>query len=231
MVKSLNRFVVANGEKIEYQLTRKNVKNINMRIKSDNIIAVSAGRRVPLDVIEQFIISKADWIYAAKQRVLAKQDARTENHLYFLGERLNIIYQDAAANNIEIIGSNLIVSSSVHRQNGIIINSWLNKQSAEIFSAIFDKVFEIFSGMVDKKPHMKIRNMKSRWGVCHTVKNTITLNSRLIHYPVCAIEYVVVHEFAHLLVPNHSQQFYGVVEKILPDYKQRRSILKHSPLG
>lgn len=64
-----------------------------------------------------------------------------------------------------------------------------------------------------------------RWGSCHTVKNIITLNSRLIEVPKEAVEYVVLHEFAHFLQPNHSRAFYAVVERYMPDWRERRALL------
>ena len=63
--------------------------------------------------------------------------------------------------------------------------------------------------------------MKSRWGVCFPNKHSITLSTRLIHYPVECFEYVLLHEYAHFLVPNHSKEFYEVIEKYMPDYKER----------
>ena len=64
--------------------------------------------------------------------------------------------------------------------------------------------------------------MTSRWGSCQTVKGIITLNSKLIEKPLRCIEYVVLHEFAHFIHPNHSKEFYDFVASLMPDWKERK---------
>ena len=65
-----------------------------------------------------------------------------------------------------------------------------------------------------------------RQGICHPETNSITLNAELIHYPVEFIEYVVCHEFIHLLQPNHSPAFYDILKKVMPDYKRRIDLIE-----
>lgn len=70
-----------------------------------------------------------------------------------------------------------------------------------------------------------ITSAKTRFGACSSAKN-ISFSYRLMLYPEPAREYVVVHELAHLKEMNHSKKFYAIVEKYLPDYKERRKLLK-----
>ena len=72
----------------------------------------------------------------------------------------------------------------------------------------------------------KIRNMKTRWGSCNVRTGMQTFNLQLIHYDRDCIEYVVVHELAHLRVRGHSPKFWEIVEKALPDYKERKKKMK-----
>ena len=67
--------------------------------------------------------------------------------------------------------------------------------------------------------------MKSRWGSCNPGKGILTFNTQLMYAPPECIEYVVVHEFAHFLQPNHSALFYNEVAAVLPDWKDRRKKL------
>ncbi len=76
-----------------------------------------------------------------------------------------------------------------------------------------------------KYGRITITSAKTRFGSC-TSKGNISYSYRLMLYPEAAIDYVVVHELAHLLEMNHSKRFYAIVEKILPDYKQRKALLK-----
>ena len=81
--------------------------------------------------------------------------------------------------------------------------------------------------LVKSLPKIKYRKMTSRWGSCHYKKGKIVFNSYLSKVADDLIEYVVVHELCHFIVPDHSKQFYANVERLLPDYKQRRKRLKN----
>ena len=87
-------------------------------------------------------------------------------------------------------------------------------------------VYFRFSDYEFEKPKIIIRNMKSSWGVCHPDKNSITLNSQLVHYPIDFIEYVICHEMIHLLEPNHSEAFYRILKEVMPDYKRRLDLIE-----
>ena len=89
------------------------------------------------------------------------------------------------------------------------------------------QVFPCFSGVLGGvRPTLKVRRMKTRWGVCMPGKRQITLNLRLAEKPLAAVEYVVVHEYAHFVHCDHSPAFWAVVARILPDYKARRALLR-----
>ena len=70
------------------------------------------------------------------------------------------------------------------------------------------------------------RNMKSRWGSCQPTTGRICINVRLALYPPECLEYVVVHELCHLLVPGHGPEFHQLMTRVMPDWKQRRAKLK-----
>ena len=90
-----------------------------------------------------------------------------------------------------------------------------------------DKVYPAFAGVLGgQKPTIKVRSMTSRWGVCHMAKRQITFALQLYNMPEAAQIYVVVHEYCHFLQPNHGRAFWAEVEKLLPDWKARRELLK-----
>ena len=100
-------------------------------------------------------------------------------------------------------------------------------QALAVFTAMSDQVFPAFSRVLDgKKPVIKVRDMTSRWGVCHVQKKQITFALRLYQMPPAAQIYVVVHEYCHFLVPDHSPAFWAQVERLLPDWKARRELLR-----
>ena len=95
------------------------------------------------------------------------------------------------------------------------------------FTRMSDEVYPAFAAMLGgQKPTIKVRDMTSRWGVCVPAKRQITFALQLYNMPAAAQIYVVVHEYCHFLVPNHSMAFWAQVERILPDWKARRMLLK-----
>lgn len=98
----------------------------------------------------------------------------------------------------------------------------LKEKAKEI---IYPKV-EYYSKIMGVLPiGVKITSAKKRFGSC-SPKNSICFSCYLAEYPEEAIDYVVVHELAHIIEKNHSRNFYSLVEGVLPDYKSREAILK-----
>ena len=95
------------------------------------------------------------------------------------------------------------------------------------FTAMSAKVYPAFAEVLGgQKPVIRVRSMTSRWGVCYMARRQITFALQLYNQPPAAQIYVVVHEYCHFLQPNHSPAFWAEVEKLLPDWKARRQLLK-----
>ena len=172
-----------NHIKIEYDFQYKRVKNINLRIKPDGSIHISANRRVSQKVIEDFILSKADFIIKALDKY--KDMAEEPQKQYFSEDEIR----------------NVILK-------------------------FCENAYPYYEKLGIKYPQIKFRSMVSRWGSCHPLKGILTFNTNLMFAPSACVEYVVLHEFTHFLQANHSGKFYEELEKVCPDWKERRKRLK-----
>ncbi|MBQ9921158.1 MAG: DUF45 domain-containing protein [Clostridia bacterium] len=95
------------------------------------------------------------------------------------------------------------------------------------FGEIMARYFPLFKKYIgEKMPEIKVKVLKSAWGICHIQKHYITFNKRLMAKPYQAAEYVVLHELCHFAHPNHQKGFYSEIEKIMPDYKRRIAMLR-----
>ena len=110
-----------------------------------------------------------------------------------------------------------------HKKN--MMEKWMRFFTRKTFSEIIDWAYPQFVPYGAPYPVWTVRSMTSRWGSCQPQTGKITLNSKLIFYPKEAIEYVVVHEFAHFAHPDHSKAFWTLVAEIMPDYKERKKLL------
>ena len=216
---------------IEYILTRKHVKNINMRVYADGKICVSANNRVSLKDIDAFVSKNKDYI----NKVRKKAESRPEIHFipnefkngsefYFLGKKRVIAGIDNGETYLS--GNVLYLPASDSNKMQKLFTEWLKGQAEHILMKYVDKVYSEFKIYKVPYPQITIRTMKSRWGSCMPTKNKITLNLLLLATPPECIYYVVVHEFAHFIYPNHSPMFWSLVARFIPDYKDKRKTLK-----
>ncbi len=232
--------VVANVPSITYTLTRKMVKNTNLRIKRDGSVLVSAHPFVPIQQIDSFVLSKKDFIEKNKKRFLEKQKAMPSNKqyingesFYLLGKHLRLKVFESSTNYVENDGTFLklyvkdVMSFSIKQK---VINGFFDKECKNHFTQMMEKTHKLFKKYGILYPELKMRNMKSRWGSCATKKGIITLNKKLIEAPRSCIEYVVLHEFVHFLHPNHSKHFYACVATHMPDWKERKKLLERLPI-
>lgn len=221
---------------ISYVLTRKQVKYINLRIKSNGEVAVSAHRRVPATYVDKFVESKAPFILEALQRVeKRREETGDQPHNYetgeifrLLGRDYTLVVEEAGLEEIFFRGDSLVLRTKwpdhyPHKKN--MMEKWMRFFTRKTFSEIIDWAYPQFVPYGAPYPVWTVRSMTSRWGSCQPQTGKITLNSKLIFYPKEAIEYVVVHEFAHFAHPDHSKAFWALVAEIMPDYKERKKLL------
>ena len=184
-----NRQVVCGDQVLEYQLTIKAVKNINLRIKPDGTILVSANSRVPKAFIDDMVCRKQEFIFRALDKYAKKCEKAPQ------------------------------VDKETHKKQ--LLLKYPKEYQRQVFQEICDETYTLFRKYRVPYPELKIRYMTTRWGSCQPQKGIITLNSQLIEKPRRCIEYVVLHEFAHFIHPNHSKDFYALVESLMPDWKVR----------
>jgi predicted metal-dependent hydrolase len=204
-----------NNQDYEVVIIKKNNKNTYIRVKDLKIMVTTS-----------YFTSKSAIIKLLKQnektliKMLNKSVKRQKETLdfYYLGLKYDIIIMPSIAS--VTIDNNVIYASSEKQ-----LNKYLKETIAETFKERYDYVLNMFEENIPTY-NLKIRNMKTRWGVCNRKSKTITLNSRLIRYNIDTIDYVIIHELAHLIWFNHSKDFWLLVQKYCPNYKKVRKELK-----
>lgn len=208
---------------ISYTLLIKQVKNINMRIEQNGEIVVSANAFVPLDRIDDFVSSKIAWI-KKQQEELRQRTQRvmlSENSMMLFGREYKIKYTKGQYNHVSYDENIVTVVLKEGADKDKVIQKFIDKLCKDIFMDIAMITNRMLREYRLEFPTIKLRTMSTRWGSCIPSKHQITLNKRLIHYPIEFIEYVILHEFVHFIQPNHSKAFYHMIENYMPDYKAR----------
>lgn len=211
---------------ITYTLTYKQVKNINLRINPNGDILVSANPFVPKEKIDEFVSSKEQWIRKKLEAIDEKQPLIGDSHIQLLGNTLRIrrIYGNHPV--VYYSEDTFYVQYKHLSQCDKLIQDYLDQLCYDIFNDIALLTCKRLQAFQVPMPQIKLRMMKSQWGNCKPAQQQITLNKRLIHYSVEFIEYVILHEFVHFIQPNHSKAFYEILERYMPDYKERMALAK-----
>lgn len=219
---------------IEYIHKVKKVKNINLRVKHDGTVYVSSSPKVSVEFIQNFVASKGEFI----QEALAKFEGfqkktssiRPGEELYLLGKKVPIHRIQSEKNDARFDPQTealylMIKSPAAAQDLEKLQEDWVRAAAGEMYPLVLEKMYPRFADFNIPKPKLKIRKMKSRWGSCNYTHKVITLSLNLMAAPVECIEYVMVHELAHLVHPNHSKEFHQVVEQVMPDWKKRKKHL------
>ena len=227
--------ILLGDQKIKYDLQRKKVKNINIRIKRDLSVHVSASRSVPMESIERILREKADFILSAlaKYQRLEKQtkeNAKDENTVLLFGEQMPIVTVSGKKNQAVIEEDRICLmlkDPSLSSAKEKTLQSALEGIFRSTVDEICRDIYPDFTKACPRFPTLKFRRMKSRWGSCNFKNYTLTFNYHLIHAPIECIEFVIYHEFTHFIHPNHSSAFYGELSRFVPNHKELKKELEH----
>lgn len=192
--------IFLNNEEIKVEFIKnKRIKHSYLKILDEKNLRVKGNSFFTINDAKEFVLSKSSWIQKHISNIKNKKISQDE--FYYLGRKYSLKTFD-----VEIIN--------------------LDEFYANKAKEIIPKMVEKYSEQMQLYPAtLKFRKNKSRWGSC-SYKNNINLNIYLMKLPLEAIEYVIVHELAHIEHKNHSKMFWNLVEKYKSDYKLTEKTLK-----
>jgi len=213
----------------EYTLIKSKRKTITIKIKEDATLEVRAPLNIPEEEIDEYVKSKEKWI--------AKHIGKVETH-YKLKKEFKIKFGDF----VQLRGKKVAIHSIEgntgrydKEKNIFFIPKIANSDAIKYMLIKFYKIIakKHITGRVAHFAHkmkvnptaIRITSAKTRWGSC-SGKNSVNFSWKLIMANDETIDYVVVHELAHITEHNHSSKFWKIVEGIIPDYKEKKEKLK-----
>lgn len=206
--------VELNNKLYKVNVIRKNIKNMYLRIGENLEINITANFLISNNSIIKFIKDNESSII----KMFNKQSKKNEKEKDFC----------LLGNRYEIVICNLFKEPKIE-DNKIFVSD--KKELIKIYKDICLKVFrerlEVCYALIDDIPHpeLKVRKMKRKWGYCNKRGKFITLNQELIKYGIDEIDYVIIHELCHFIHFNHSKEFWNMVSKYKPNYKQNKKVL------
>ena len=196
-------------------VVKKNNKNTYIKIKDDLTIYVTTNYLTSKREVKIILDNEKDFLRNALSRTRKKMEK--EELFYYLGKKYDIIL--VPFENIEVSEGKIFVKDKK------TLEKWLKKETKRIFEERLEYNYNLFDEDIPF-PKLKIRSMKTRWGVCNKRDNSVTLNSKLIKFSIHEIDYVIIHELSHFIHFDHSREFWETVRIHMPDYKKSVVVLK-----
>lgn len=204
-----------NGKIYNVYITRKNNKNMYLRVKEDGIY-ITCNYLTPKYLIKSFIESNISSIVKMDNHVQKKKEK--EESFYYLGNKYDTVVLNTV-NKIEFVGDQVFVKNKTY------LKTFLKNECDRVFNDRLKVCYNLFEEDIPF-PKLMIGKMRRKWGYCNKRNELIKLNSDLIKYSINEIDYVIIHELSHLLEFNHSKKFWAYVKKYKPDYKDAQKVLK-----
>ena len=201
------------GKEYPIEIIRKNNKNTYLRVK-DNKIVITTNYFVSTRKLEELIINNKKFIENA---LLKNNKKNLDNGFKLFGKCYDIVY---GFKDLEI------EEDKIYCKDQKSFDKFLSKYIYNIYEERLEYWYNTFEESIPV-PNLKIRKMTSRWGVCNLKNRNVTLNLELSKYNIEALDYVIVHELSHFIYPNHSKDFWLLVAKYYPRYKEIRKYLKN----
>ena len=223
---------------IAVDVVLKDIKNVHLSVyPPTGRVRISAPKRMSLDTIRVFAISKLSWI-KQQQKKLRNQERETpreyldrESH-YIWGKRYLLkVVEEHAAPNIQLKHNKMILQVSPGTNSGTqraIVARWYREQIKTAVPDLMARWEPVVGGKVKR---VFVRKMKTKWGSCNPATHSIRLNTDLAKKPRECLEYIFIHEIVHLLERHHNDRFKEQMDRLMPQWRTIRDELNRAPLG
>ena len=215
--------------KIDYTIKYSERRTYGLYVERDKSVLVHAPLNKSKEDIEQFIEKKRFWIYtklkhAQKYQKTIKKEFVSGSSILYLGRNYKLDITNDESNAIKFEDSRIVLSNK-HKDDALkIFKNWYLQKASE---KIIPRVEYYANNLGVSFNKVLISELRYRWGSC-TPKNNLNFNWKLIKAPINVIDYVIIHELAHLLENNHTPKFWNIVKIQHSDFQTAKEWLKEN---
>ncbi len=227
--------VVYQNQPLHYTLHFRARRSLGFAVKPDGSVHVAAPAGVPLAWVEAQVLRRADWILKHQARFrqrpavpIGRSYAAGSLH-FFQGQPYALHLLKADAPGVTLTADALVVAAPAGADVAALLADWYARQAPALFAASLARVWPQFAEFRLPTPTLAVRQMRTRWGSCTPRTGRIRLNADLVRATPACLDYVLLHECCHLLVPDHSARFYALQTRLLPEWRQRKAELRELP--
>jgi len=217
------------GREAAVEFTRKKMKNIRLRLTADGEFKLSAPLRLPEERALSFLREREDWIdqklaeNAGRTGYLQDEEIQDGGTVTVLGIPRTVAVFIGVPESVILKPDRLLVTVKSPDRAAKAAAAWRRRQARAMVGEYIQKWAPVLGVPV---PAIVMRRMKTLWGSCSHKKRKVTLNLYLFNAPPECVEYIVLHELAHFVHPNHSPAFHALMGSLMPDWKARKKLLE-----
>ncbi len=213
---------------MSYEITRSNRKTIALKVTPDGNFKVAAPNEATNEDIENIVNKKKFWLYKTTSKIKEKVSKSLKKEFisgelfWYLGKRYRLDVTDNCEHRgLKFLHSKFVLNREDQNKAKQLFKDFYKQKAKDKLKS---HVIKYAKQMGVKYQELKFLDMKKRWGSCTNAGNII-LNSHLIKAPMYVIDYVIVHELAHLIEYNHSPRFWNIVRTQIGDYEEHKKWL------
>jgi predicted metal-dependent hydrolase len=219
--------ILLNQEQYPVHIEKKKVRRIIIKVNPANRIFLTCPTTCPLAVAMDYLEQHRSWL---EKVVSTQQENRREMRVdeffdrkitYLRGQVYTLVRDENLSFPYQIQEDRIIYRGDPEK-----ILERIRKEHYSDLEASFQRCLHSFAGHIRQKPFLVISKMRTRWGSCNYKTGRIAINRMLVHLPPDLVHCIMLHEFVHLLYPNHSRSFHAFLKECLPDYRQAEKRLK-----
>lgn len=214
------------------KIIKKDIKNFSIKVKPSGEVIINA----PEDASDEhiwFVLKKREKWIVSKQEFFAKfksceKELVSGEEMKYLGRSYRLKVNESKEEFVRLNRGTLelfVRDKNNFKKKQKLLDEWYKDRALICFFNIINEFNKIVKRDIKS---VRIRKMKTRWGSCNAAKSYINLNLELIKKPKKCVEYVIFHELAHLVHPDHSKNFYEYLSVYMSDWQERKRVLENS---
>lgn len=230
-------FVEYGNSKVEFKIKRSPRKTLGISVLPSGSVEVTAPLDATLEKIKEIIIKRGSWLLE-QQRLVGFNPVPQPNKslvsgesFYLLGRHYRLKIFESNYDSVDILDDKIILNCTFPEDiefKRSLLTKWYFKKANDILT----ERFKFHSQFLNQETvEVAIKKLTKRWGEYHPTKNVVVLNAELIVAPMECIDYVIIHELSHALISDHGSEFYNLLTRRLPRWRDLKNELEGHSIG
>lgn len=226
------------NQTLHYTLVFRSRRSLGFAVRPDGSVHITAPAGTSPEWVAQQVLRKADWILKHQQTFANRPAPAPTRHFeagslhYYQGHPYPLRFAEAARAAVALVADEILISTPQplsEAQSETLLHAWYAHEAKLLFAASLARVWPRFAEFNLTRPALSVRQMRTRWGSCTPSSARIRLSPELVRARPECLDYVLLHECCHLLVGDHSQAFYALQTRLMPDWERWKAELNALP--